>query len=71
MNRIELINAVKRFRFAEVWSGTCGTWVPVKRTAFIEVLRDEKRELYYVVEQVGLILTHRLRSVTDYCIFDL
>ena len=56
MNRIELINAVKRFRFVEVWSSTCGTWVPVKRTVFVAVLRAEKRELFYVVEQAGSIL---------------
>ena len=56
MNRIELINAVKRFRFVEVWSGTCATWVPVKRTAFLAVLREEKRELIYRVDQVGSIL---------------
>jgi hypothetical protein len=56
MNRIELISAVKRFRFVEVWSGTCATWVPVKRTAFIAALRNETRELVYKVEQVGSIL---------------
>ena len=56
MNKQDLIAAVKRFRYVEVWSGACGAWVPVHRTRFVASLRDETRDLCYRVHQAGSIL---------------
>jgi hypothetical protein len=56
MNKQELIAAVQRFRYVEVWSGACGAWVPVHRTRFVASLRNDTRDLVYRVDQVGSIL---------------
>lgn len=56
MTKQELIAAVRRFRFVEVWSPACGAWVPVYRTRFIRQLREESRDLVYRVDQAGSIL---------------
>jgi hypothetical protein len=57
MNKQDLIAAVQRFRYVEVWSGACGAWVPVHRTRFLSLLRDDTRDyLVYRVDQVGSIL---------------
>ena len=57
MTKAQLIAAVKRFRYVEVWSGACCAWVPVHRTRFVRMLEEcETRDLTYRVSQAGSIL---------------
>jgi hypothetical protein len=57
MNKRDLIGAVKRFRYVEVWSTSCGAWVPVHRTRFVALLSKDTRDyVVYRVDVVGSIL---------------
>ena len=51
MNKQELIAAVSRFRFVEVWAPACGAWIPVHRTRFLAALKAPgARDLQYRTE---------------------
>jgi hypothetical protein len=48
MNKQELVTAVSRYHFVEVWAPACGAWIPVHRTRFLAALKaDGARDLQY------------------------
>ncbi len=51
MNKQELIAAVRRFRFVEVWASAYGAWIPVHRMRFLAALKAPGvRDLQYRTE---------------------